>query len=225
MSSGHRHRFPFVLVLSVAAFVACASPARASVISFDSLACSELVGTVGDFTFNSGFGTVCAADYNAPGAGLNTVPFPSDPVAVGNLYDPDNLVIPTVTGTTPFVFNGAEVTFYTQDNAPDFLSALSLTIVGSLGGVQQFQIVTNFADYLDNNFASVAGSLAGIDTLEFFSSGLLGVDGAFQGDLWLMDNVDLELVPEPATLMLLGSGLSAVAALMRSRRRRAPTSL
>jgi hypothetical protein len=56
----------------------------------------------------------------------------------------------------------------------------------------------------------LSADLLGVDELQFFSSG--------NGQWWLMDNFTVdETVPEPASLVLLGSGLLGAIRLRRRR--------
>ena len=221
-----------LIALGVAAgIVATPAPASATVIDFESdgLTCQEQFApstlVIDGFTFNGGWSAECDASYIGGWGNPSGAPSAETAAAPNYIgYDTDGLV-PTITRATPFNFVGANVSsFLSAGGWLEGLSSLSLLIEGCLLGNCTQQILINFDDpyWAAPGYIPVVGSLLNVDEVRFYSAYAQGASNT--PDSWLIDDVnltDVAAVPEPATLTLFGTGLSAYAMFRRSRRRHA----
>ena len=114
----------------------------------------------------------------------------------------------TKTSANNFIFNGAYLTSWAQDDLPYSGGASSLKIEGSLGGNLVYTHTVNLT--VDSNMAYQTGWSNPVDTLVFTPIA--------SGKFFLMDNFDyteVSSVPEPSTFILLGAGISGLALLKR----------
>jgi len=116
----------------------------------------------------------------------------------------------TVGGTkTAFDFNGFDL----KGNTP--AANLSFTLQGYLGGILVYSAILNVTG---NTFATFTENWKNVDTVEIVSTAGLPVNWG-SGALY-MDNIEINdpitaPVPEPATMLLFGTGIAGLAAVGR----------
>ncbi len=113
-----------------------------------------------------------------------------------------------------FVFNST--TFRRSINAAD----VSVMLTGMRGGSQVFQQIVTASS---NDFVMFTPSFMGaIDRLEFAASGGSALTGPqFQIDDFAFTAANIAVVPEPASMLLVGTGLAGLLAGARRRRNKA----
>lgn len=209
---GHRLR---ALVVGVVALVVLA-PGRASAdalnLNFDDLGggCQNNFGVTNPayqgFVWSASWVTECDADYQDPDGWNNSYGSPSGDHAAFNGFGEFAV---SLSRDTPFDLLGGMVSAWTTNDALGAFGSSSLTIDGYLGG----NYMGTLFQVLGSGYAPLAGSLTGVDELWFYASE--------PGKAWLLDDVhvqvEAEAIPEPASLLLLGSGLGLVTRL-RARR-------
>lgn len=187
-----------------------------------SVAIDPIPSGYGGFTWDANLAVECNADYMGASGQGNSYGAPS---ILNAIYNQAGTTSEVIKRGSPFVFDGAMVSGWTLGDAVDLaddVTAESITIRGFLGGlggtlVGSETITLAGADGSAALGYLVAGGISGnIDTLQITTPATLGSLGNF----WLLDNFQysdatLTGVPEPASVLLLGSGLIGLLAICR----------
>lgn len=207
-------------VLALALLVSSPAAAAPLTLHFDDIAvCADTFANAGasnynGFQWSASWATECNADFASYN---NSFSAPSPQNAAGNGFGEFGI---TVSRNSTFNFLGALITSWTALDQFAPFSSTSIQIYGFLNNVQVGSLFQNLgAGYAPLNMANVIGTFNGIDKLEFDSS-----DPQAQVS-WLLDDMQFDVqpqappqVPEPASVLLLGSGLAIVAARARAGR-------
>jgi hypothetical protein len=109
---------------------------------------------------------------------------------------------------TPFTFEGAYFSTWGNDDQYSNMSSLTVTI---LAYDSQNQLLGTIESSLPaDQFIFVGADIPNVSKLVFDNDGI-------SGHRWLMDDLTYEAVPEPASLIISGSGISALFFVARSR--------
>ena len=181
--------------------------AQAQTITFDDQGGMVGIGDYAGFNFGTWFYRLDGLNYPWTSGYQNAVVSPNF-VAFNNAAQPVSL-----SRANPFTFNGAYFTAAWHDG-------LQLNIIGRLGSAQMFNTTLTLTTSGPTWFAA---NWANIDALFFSSYGgahHYGLEG--DGDHFAMDNltVNQDVVPEPATLLLLATGLAGIVGAARRRRQK-----
>ena len=177
------------------------------VINFDDITTSSAANIPTNYaglTWDSNWYVYKDAAYQSYG---NTYGSPSGEYAAYNGYGVLNI---DITGG-PIKFMGANVTSWASYNNYASFSSTTLTVTGYLGGSSIGSGTTSLSPNSYNWFDPGLSSLW-IDKLVFTASG--------NSKWFLMDDFTYTPVPEPGTLLLLGTGLFGLGAIARFRRKK-----
>ena len=217
-------RVAALLVGGVVALVSAQGRASAATLTFEGIGgggCQVAFTTYSGFNWSSqdpdSWATECDADYMGASPGYeNSVGAPSATHAAGNGAGTLWVALATDPGST-FDFLGAMVTGWAFQDQLDGGSSTELLLEGYLGNQLMgslFQDLT--ATYAALDMGNVVGGLNGIDYLLFWATG--------SEKSWLLDDMEVVVhgpeppeIPEPASLVLFGTGLAVVAARLRRR--------
>jgi hypothetical protein len=187
-----------------------ARPASATTITFDELNCGDPVTTEASLTF-SGAAAVCNSAYTNDYGNSSYGAFPSGSNSVINTGVDQAGII--VTGATPFTFYGIWAAALEQFDVLDpAYSSATLEIDGYLNGNLVGTITETLSDLFTYfSVSGVFGDNTTIDTLVFLP------DGTYPNPTYFLLD-DMVLTPEPAQLVLFGSGLFLLAMALRRHR-------
>jgi len=186
-----------ILVFAIAAVSAAAS---ATVLTFEdnSFGGYQSVGAYGGLTFDTGHSTLAFSDWASDYS--NTTVFPSGSMS---FFNGSGVPSTSITSGTDFDFNGGSFIGWGEADAAQSYTTLSLTIEGWDDG----NLVGSVTRALTaNSFSTFTTNFLSVDEVRFLNA---------SSTWWVGDDLEVNAVPEPATMVVIGLGLAAV-----SRRRR-----
>lgn len=138
----------------------------------------------------SGWEVVDGATFNTAYASIFSGPFPNKAAYNGG----DGNLTVTLSSANPFNLVGAD--FSSWAGIDPTYAATSVTVTGFLGGVQvEIPIVVSLTD----GFLTTSIDLDDVDLVVFTTLDV--------GQYWLMDNMEVQTVSEPASALLILGGL------------------
>lgn len=191
-------------LLTLMMLVAC--PAVAVVLNFDDINTggeyAQIPSGYKGFSWDENFWVVNNSFYKNNFNNSNN--FPSNFNAAFNVFGEP---IVFISNTTPFLLAGADFSTWAENNTYNSsYSSIGLKVTGFLNnnpvGSIDIDLETGFVNYQ-------LITLGWVDKVTFETS------EESEGYWWLMDNLEIQPVPEPATMLLLGSGLIGVLGLRR----------
>ena len=207
----------------VAGVMSLPERAAAATLTFDDIpACLNTFANAGasnygGLVWSASWAVECDTNYAV--AFGNSYGSPSGDNAAFNGFGEFGVTIDAPANTT-MDFLGGMVSSWTQNDVYTGNSSLTLQIDGYLNNVLQGSLVQFLLPgYASLVMGDVLGTLNGVDQLIFYS------DSPDAQHSWLLDDAQFALhetvpeIPEPASLVLFGTGLCLVAARLRARRR------
>jgi hypothetical protein len=195
------------LLLSLLTFM-FSPPSFAAVVTFDGFPNGSVVPN----GYNGFNWTNVSSDWYAwynSNFNNSLIPVSGENFAFNNLGN-----LATITKANNFIFNGAYLTGWAQNDAPFGSTASSVTIDGYLNGNLVSTYIANLT--VDSNMVYYASGWSNpIDRVVFTPNP--------GGKFFLMDNFDYTAtsssVPEPSTFLLFGAGIIGLAFLRRKARK------
>lgn len=199
-------RLHVTVLMAVLAVIGVAGMANATLLTFEDDPDPFPPGYNG-LNWDSNLRTSNSSSYMAWG---NTYPPPSGIYVVAN----NRALSVTITSALDFDFNGAYFAAFGEDNTAVSWTSTAVTVEGYNNGTWVDSVTMALRA---DAFTWLQADLYGVDELRILSTPQAGGGGTW----WLMDNFtfnEAAPVPEPATMLLFGTGLAGFTAMWRCKR-------